>query len=28
VHYLLAQLVATALAMLLTFAVNRRWSFG
>jgi putative flippase GtrA len=28
VHYLLAQLVATVLAMLLTFAVNRRWSFG
>lgn len=28
VHYLLAQMVATLLALLLTFAVNRRWAFG
>ena len=26
-HYLEAQVVATVLAMLLTFAINRRWSF-
>lgn len=28
VHYLVAQAVATVLAMLLTYGVNRRWSFG
>lgn len=28
VHYLIAQLVATLLAMLLTFAINRRWAFA
>lgn len=28
VHYLLAQAVATMLAMLLTFAINRRWAFN
>ena len=28
VHYLAAQVVATLLAMLLTYAVNKRWSFG
>lgn len=28
VHYLAAQMVATVLAMLLTYAVNRRWAFG
>ena len=27
-HYLLAQMVATALVLLLTFAVNRVWAFG
>ena len=27
-HYLLAQAVATLLALLLTFAINRRWAFG
>jgi len=27
VHYLLAQVAATLLAMLLTYAVNRAWSF-
>ena len=27
-HYLLAQVVATAAGLLLTFAVNRRWTFG
>ncbi len=26
-HYLLAQALATVLAMLLTYAVNRRWTF-
>jgi putative flippase GtrA len=26
-YYLLAQLIATALSMLLTYAINRRWSF-
>ena len=26
-HYLAAQVVATVLALLLTFAINRRWSF-
>jgi putative flippase GtrA len=28
VHYLAAQVVATLAAMLLTFAINRAWSFG
>jgi putative flippase GtrA len=28
VHYLLAQVAATILAMLLTFAINRRWTFA
>lgn len=28
VHYLLAQAVATLLAMLVTFEINRRWSFA
>jgi putative flippase GtrA len=28
VHYLVAQFVATLLAMLLTFAINRRWAFA
>jgi putative flippase GtrA len=28
VHYLVAQAVATGLAVLLTFAINRRWTFG
>jgi len=28
VHYLLAQAAATLLAMLLTFAINRAWTFG
>ena len=28
VYYVLAQMVATVLSMLLTFAINRRWSFG
>jgi putative flippase GtrA len=27
-HYLLAQVVATGASLLLTFAVNRRWTFG
>jgi putative flippase GtrA len=27
-HYLLAQAVATAVVLLLTFAVNRAWTFG
>jgi putative flippase GtrA len=27
-HYLLAQAVATAVGLLLTFAVNRVWTFG
>jgi putative flippase GtrA len=27
-HYLLAQVVATLLAMALTYAVNRHWAFG
>lgn len=27
-HYLLAQAAATGLGLLLTYAVNRRWSFG
>lgn len=27
-HYLLAQAVATGASMLLTFWINRRWSFG
>ncbi len=27
-YYLLAQVAATGLSMLLTYAVNRRWSFG
>ncbi len=27
-HYLAAQLLATVLVMLLTYAVNRRWTFG
>jgi len=26
-HYVLAQMVATAASLLLTFAVNRRWTF-
>ena len=26
-HYVLAQMLATALALLLTFAINRRWTF-
>jgi putative flippase GtrA len=28
VHYFVAQIVATLLAMLLTFAINRRWAFA
>ena len=28
VHYLAAQAVATAVVMVLTFAVNRRWTFA
>lgn len=28
VHYLLAQAVATGVAMVVTFEVNRRWSFA
>ena len=28
IHYLVAQAVATVLAMLLTFEINRRWSFA
>ena len=27
-HYLLAQALATGLGLLLTFAINRRWTFG
>jgi putative flippase GtrA len=27
-HYLLGQVVATVLATLLTYAINRRWTFG
>jgi putative flippase GtrA len=27
-HYLLAQVIATATTLLLTFLVNRRWTFG
>ena len=27
-HYLAAQLLATLAALLLTFAINRRWTFG
>lgn len=27
-HYLLAQVVGTLIALLLTYAINRRWSFG
>ena len=27
-HYLLAQAAATLLALVLTFALNRRWTFG
>lgn len=27
-HYLLGQVAATLLAMLLTYAINRRWSFA
>ena len=27
-HYLLAQAVATALVLVLSFAINRRWAFG
>jgi putative flippase GtrA len=27
-HYLLGQLVATGIATLITYAVNRRWTFG
>ncbi len=26
-HYLVAQVLATAITLLLTFAINRRWSF-
>ena len=26
-HYVLAQMLATALALLLTYAINRRWTF-
>ncbi len=28
VHYLLAQALATILSLLLTFAINRHWTFG
>ena len=28
VHYLLGQMLATGLAVLLTYAINRRWTFG
>ena len=28
VHYLVAQVMATGAAMVLTFLVNRRWTFG
>jgi putative flippase GtrA len=28
VHYLFGQVVATLLATLLTYAINRRWTFG
>lgn len=27
-HYLAAQVIGTALALMLTYSVNRRWSFG
>ena len=27
-HYLLAQMVGTVVALLLTYAINRHWSFG
>ena len=27
-HYLLAQVAATLLALVLTYAINRRWAFG
>ena len=27
-HYLLAQMLATLTSLLLTFAINRRWTFG
>jgi putative flippase GtrA len=27
-HYLLAQMAATALALVLTYAINRRWAFS
>lgn len=27
-HYLLAQVVGTVIALLLTYGINRRWSFG
>ena len=27
-HYLLAQMLATGLGLLLTFAINRHWTFG
>lgn len=27
-HYLLAQMAATGVAMVLTYVVNKRWSFG
>ena len=27
-HYLLAQMVGTVIALLLTYAINRHWSFG
>ena len=27
-HYVLAQMLATVLALLLTYAINRRWTFG
>lgn len=28
VHYLLAQVVATGLVLVMTYAINRRWAFG
>jgi putative flippase GtrA len=27
-HYLLAQMLATGLALLLTYFINRHWTFG
>ena len=27
-HYVLAQMLATGLALLLTYFINRRWTFG